>query len=91
MHFIKFRLALAFVCAFIIGSAINIWYVWVMSALNEESTVTFTTNSFHEQLPEFVFLVFFFMVLAWLVHRREDIMRWVRVLDKAELRKRDWL
>jgi hypothetical protein len=91
MHFIKYRLALAFVCAFIIGSAINIWYVWVMAALNEESTVTFTTNSFHEQLPEFVFLVFFFMVLAWLIFKRGELKRWYRMLDKAELRKGDWL
>ena len=90
MHYRKYRLALAFLVAFIVGSAANLWYIWVSAAVNNEQTVSFTINAFHEMGLEAVMLCFFFIVLGWSLIRWKEFMQLLRIIEKEELRKRGW-
>ena len=85
MHYRKYRLALAFVVAMVIGSAVNLWFIFISSALNQDSTVTFTTNEFHEQNIEFVLLGLFIITCIWLYIRRNVVLRLFRWKLKEDL------
>ena len=90
MHYRKYRLALAFLVAFIVGSAANLWYIWVSAFLNDEMAVSFSINQFHEVGIEFVLACFFFIVLGWSLLRWKEFMQLLRIIEKEELRKRGW-
>jgi hypothetical protein len=90
MHYRKYRIALIFVSAMIIGSAANLWYIWVSAFLNDELTVEFSINRFHEMGIEFFMACLFFFLIGWLILRRKQLMQLLKFIDKEELRKRSW-
>ena len=82
---IKLRLVLIFVCGVVMGSAINTWYLFFMSFINPESSITFTTNQYHEQNVEFILFGLFIMGCIWLWYKRKAVKRYLTAKMKEQL------